>query len=288
MVVCYDMARELPRTLETIAYQRGVNLSEVEVVIVDNGSPVPVGSEALAQFPCAQLLRLDPAPPSPVAAANAGVAAARGDFIGMFIDGARMLSPGLVAAALRAEALSPTPVIASLAFHLGADLQMSAAARGYDQTAEDDLLGTVDWRTDGYELFSVSVFAASSARGWFGPMGECNSLFMHRSHWNRTGGFDTRFDIAGGGLANHDLYHRAVMAPGAELFVLLGEATFHQYHGGSSTSGSGGTTPKAHFEALHGHPYEPPQRAATLVGHVPPQALPHLQRSVEWFSNQTS
>ena len=55
---------------------------------------------------------------------------------------------------------------------------MEAAEAGYDQAAEDELLAGIDWEDDGYRLFDVSTLAGSSARGWFGPMGESSGLFM--------------------------------------------------------------------------------------------------------------
>ncbi|MEZ5167469.1 MAG: hypothetical protein R2695_13615 [Acidimicrobiales bacterium] len=194
VVVAYDMARELPRTLHTLG--RGAQRGEVdyEVIVVDNGSPVPVDPELLDLVPRGRLVRLDPAPPSPARAANEGIAAAGGATVGVLIDGARMASPGLVQAAARATTLGPRVIATTLAFHLGDEVQMTAVANGYDQATEDALLDSVDWRTDGYELFRISTFAASSARGWFGPMGESNALFMSRALWQEVGGFDESFD----------------------------------------------------------------------------------------------
>ena len=73
VVVAYDMARELPRTLHTLDPRRqvGVDGGDYEVVLVDNGSPTPVDPDVLARFSGRlELIRLDPAPPSPARAAN--------------------------------------------------------------------------------------------------------------------------------------------------------------------------------------------------------------------------
>lgn len=283
VVIAYDMDRELPRTLATIRNQIGVDIDEVEVIVVDNGSPEPVHSSVLDGFRCRQLIRLDPAPSSPVEAVNSGLSAASADLIGVFIDGARMLSPGLVAGAVAAASLAQNPVVASLAFHLGDELQMTAQEHGYDQAVEDTLLTSIDWRDDGYSLFTISVLAASSSRGWFGPMGETNSLFLKRADWNRLGGFSTDFVRPGGGLANHDAYRRACELDGVELVVLLGEGTFHQFHGGAAT---GQKTDRAiwdEYERIRGRPYRPPIARARLIGAVPDAALPHLIRSTEWL-----
>lgn len=289
VVVVYDMDRELPRTLATLApaYQRGLDGGPVsldyEVIVVDNGSPTPVDEGVVAGVPGGRVIRLDPAPPSPAAAANAGLAAAAGDVVGVLIDGARMLSPGVVAHATAAMGLGRRVIAATLAFHLGDRPQMAAVADGYDQSVEDALLDTVDWRSDGYELFSIAVPAGSSARGWFGPMGESNAVFMPAALWAELGGFDEAFDRPGGGLVNHDLWRRACEAPDTELVVLLGEGSFHQFHGGAATGGGSSRDALwAEYERLRGRPYEPPARPPVLFGRVTGPVLPHLEHSLEW------
>ena len=48
VVVAFDMVRELPRTLTSLStpYQRGIDREDVELIIVDNGSAVPVTEAA--------------------------------------------------------------------------------------------------------------------------------------------------------------------------------------------------------------------------------------------------
>jgi len=52
VVVAYDMAREVPRTLRSLApaYQRGMTADEYEVILVDNGSPEPLDVATLDSF----------------------------------------------------------------------------------------------------------------------------------------------------------------------------------------------------------------------------------------------
>ena len=284
VVVVHDMARELPRTLETLAvpYQRGIDPDTYEVIVVDNGSGRPVAAELIDAFPGhIRLVRLDPAPPSPARAANTGIELARGGVVGLIVDGARMASPGLLALAARAAGLAPVPVVATLGWHLGPARHMDAATAGYDQRVEDDLLAGLDWRGDGYRLFEVSTLAGSSARGWFGPMGESSALFLPRPLWDALGGLDEAFALPGGGLVNHDLYRRACERADTELVVLLGEGTFHQYHGGAATSRRfGWDEMHADYEAHRGGPYRPPTADPLFVGRVPATTLTHLEESV--------
>jgi len=286
VVVAYDMAREIPRTLRSLStpYQRDIDSADYEVVVADNGSPEPLSASLFDDAPASwRLLRIDPAPPAPARAANAGIEASEADFVGLLIDGARMSSPGLLARALQASTLVDRPVVATLGWHLGSTRHIEADTSGYDRQVEDQLLHDIEWEQDGYRLFEVSTFAESSARGWFGPTGESNGLFMPKALWRELGGLDERFVLPGGGLSNHDLFRRACELPGVQLIVLLGEGTFHQIHGGVATSGRiGWGEMHAEYVALHGHAYTPPVNDRLYVGKVPTAALLHLEQSVKW------
>jgi hypothetical protein len=285
VVVAYDMARELPRTLASLApgYQRHLDAGSYEVVVVDNGSPRPVDEAMLAAFPGRlRVVRLDDAPSSPAHAANVGIGLAEGAVVGLIVDGARMASPGLLHHVLVAARTRPRPVIATVGFHLGGARHMEARTSGHDQAHEDALLAGIEWPADGYRLFEIATLAGSSGRGWFGPMGESSALFLPAESWRELGGLDERFALPGGGLVNHDLYRRACALEGAELVVLLGEATFHQYHGGAATSGRfGWDDMHADYVALRGEPYRPPATPPLYVGHVPPAVLAHLEASAQ-------
>lgn len=290
MVVVHDMARELPRTLRSLSpgYQRGVAAEDYEVILVDNGSAQPVGPESVASFGGdLRLERIDPAPPSPARAANLGLQRAEGDLVGVVIDGARLASPGLLAEARRAACLTPRPLVTAPAFHLGRVRHMQAADAGYDQAEEDRILAQAGWEADGYRLFEVSTPAGSWGRGLFGPAGESSSLFCPRAIWDELRGLDERFALPGGGLVNHDLYRRACALDDVELIVLLGEGTFHQYHGGAATSRRH-TWDEMHadYESITGVPYQPPANPPLYVGPVRPALLPLIERSARQAINR--
>jgi hypothetical protein len=288
VVVVYDMARELPRTVRSLApgYQEGIAAGDVELVVVDNGSPDPVDESALRALAPdiagdIRVLRIDDAPPSPARAANEGIAAARADLVALVVDGARLASPGLLATARAAARLADRVVIGSLGWHLGPVRHIDATAAGYDQAAEDALLASIGWPEDGYRLFEVSTLGGSSAWGWFSPIPESSALILPAALWHELGGLDERFALPGGGLVNHDLYARACALPGIELVTLLGEGTFHQHHGGSATSGRlDFETLQADYVALRGAPYRSPTTPPLFVGRVPEVVQPLVAESV--------
>jgi hypothetical protein len=284
------MARELPRTVRSLGptYQREIDPDAYEVIVVDNGSPNAVDPAWFTDFGGQlRVERLDPAPPSPAHAANVGLQLARGELVGLLIDGARMASPRLLAAARDAAKLADRPVVSTLAWHLGTVMHMEAADAGYDTAAEDALLAEADWEQDGYRLFGISTLAASSRRGWFGPLGESNALFLTRAMWEELEGLEERFTMPGGGRCNHDVYRRACLLDGSRVVMLLGEGTFHQIHGGAATSKRfSKQDADAEYEAIRGEPFEPPEVPRLYYGAVPPPALPALEYSVQWIVNR--
>jgi hypothetical protein len=169
-----------------------------------------------------------------VQAINEGLARARGDLIGVWIDGARMASPGLLNACLAAADLHPRPVIATPNYQLGPNLQRISAADGYDRTAEDALLASIQWPDDGYRLFEIAT--AEIRGGPAGAMLESNALFLPRALWSELGGYDAQFAEPGGGMVNPDTLIRAMALPATQLIRIAGEGTFHQVHGGVSTT----------------------------------------------------
>lgn len=243
--------------------------------MLDNGSRPALRQEDLsAILPEARLFRPDQIRISPVAAINQALALARAPLIGLCIDGARMASPNLLRLAHEAWRRDPDRLIGTLAFHLGPDVQMVTVPQGYDAATEDRLLASVPWQEDGYRLFDISVLAGSSRAGWNGPIAESNALFLDRRIWNRLGGMDERFQSAGGGFCNLDLWDRAMGLCGAEPWILLGEGTFHQVHGGAATNGTQDDrrVMAEEYIRLHGRPFQTPTYRPRFLGsldHVP-------------------
>jgi hypothetical protein len=269
IVISYNMARELPRTIRSLgpAMQRDIDPSDYEVIAIDNGSTQAFGEDELrALLPGLVIHRLHSATPSPAPAINFGFTVARGDLVGVWIDGARIASPGLLSKALAASRLHHRPVIGTIAFHLGPELQQESIRHGYNRAFEDELLARSGWETDGYRLFTISTLAWSSRGGWFELPEESNALFLRAEHWRALGFWDEGFVSPGGGAVNCDTWARACADPTGMLIMLLGEATFHQFHGGVTTNDPNPPTALFHEEytRLRGRAFERPSPPAPL------------------------
>jgi hypothetical protein len=286
VVVGYDMAREIPRTVQTLsaAMQHGIAQADYEILLVDNGSNVPFDEQLCRRLaPNLRVIRVPAPGPSPVRAINVGLAQARGELIGVCIDGARMASPGLLAGARAAARTHPRAVVGTLACHLGPDVQHRSVAKGYNQQIEDALLASSGWQSDGYRLFDISVFAGSSRDGWFVVPAETNALFLRRELWSELGGYDDAFVGPGGGLANLDTWARACALPQSQVVLLLGEATFHQVHGGIATNSPTSKWDLFHeeFVRVRGRPYLRPQPIPTFYGSLAPIHRAVLEHSLQ-------
>lgn len=256
VIVGWQMQRELPRTILSLsrAFQRNVEDLDYEILVVDNGSD-----------PCPELPRIDPpvrfmvartVSPSPVGAMNEALSQARGKIVGAWIDGARMASPNLLSAVRAASAHHPAPVVAVPNRQLGPGRQASTVEDGYDRYVEDALLEKAGWPDPSADLFAVSWPEEASVEG---PMLESNALFLTRATWDVLGGYDPAFSDLGGGMCNPDMLSRAVALPDTQLIRMDGVATFHQIHGGVSTSDEGLTVARVKetsrtYAALRGHP----------------------------------
>lgn len=290
VVVVYNMAREAPRTLYSLsaAYQRDIEPDNYEVIVVDNGSNPPLDSTAVeglaGNF---RLIRIENALPSPAQAANRGLAEARGDVIGVMVDGARLVTPGLLHFARDGAGLYDRAIVATLGWYLGFDFQRWSMRYGYDQAREDELLASIGWPEDGYRLFAIATMDESCFDGWFTPIVETNALFMRRELWESLGGLDESFDAPGGGLVNLDLYRRAGELDDAELVILLGEGTFHQFHGGIATNAPAEGFPDmlgrwgAQYEKIRGYSFTHPRlkNSPTYLGTLPRPALARFIRA---------
>lgn len=278
VVVVYRMSRFAQRTLHSLSplYQRGISRDQYEVIVVENDSDDVLPKAFISNLPKNFRYTLIKEPHhSPVFAMNQGLREARGTVVGALIDGARMVTPGLLRKALEASRTHPRAVVSTMGWYLGCDAQNEALAYGYTPKHEDQLLKSINWPQDGYRLFEISVPDLSCTDGWTAPMRESNAIFLHRQTWDQLGGFCEQFTSKGAGIANLDLFKRACELPGAHHVLLNDEATFHQSHGGVAS----GATPEQllanieiwqnEYQRIRGKPFgAPAQHERVLYGAI--------------------
>jgi glycosyltransferase involved in cell wall biosynthesis len=295
IIVVHNMQRAAPRSLRALsgAYQQGVDAADYEVIVVENGSSEPLDGaqvEALgANFHYHYLA--DP-PPSPAYAINFGVRQARGAALAIMVDGAHILTPGVLRHALAMFAAHRNPLVLTAPFFLGPGPQTETIAKGYGEAAEDQLLATIAWPQAGYRLFEIGVpyriVEDPQTRPklfWFVRQFESNCLFVRKDSFDAIGGCDERFDIPGGGMLLPDLYRQLCRMEDSTIIQLLGEASFHQLHGGVSTN----TTPAKQREkwnsyldqylAIRGEPFEVSQKPLLFYGHMPNRNASQLMKT---------
>jgi glycosyltransferase involved in cell wall biosynthesis len=289
ILIGYKMARQLENTLLSLAadYQRGVSEEDYEVIVMENSSSENLPPEVVAGLPdnFHYTLREETAV-TPVYAVNEAFEQSRAPVICLMIDGARMASPGIIRTALDAFAITENAVLAVPGYHLGTDEQHMVEGVEDQLHYERELLASVDWRSNGYELFGISTFSGANRRGYLQPIMECNCVFASAENYAAIGHANTDFQLPGGGSINLHMYRSLGMLPGTRLFVTPGEGSFHQFHGGVTTSSYQEREAEIEKHRVQLHSYWPGgfhslRREPSLIGTVPPQAQPFLQKSLE-------
>jgi glycosyltransferase involved in cell wall biosynthesis len=273
VAIFFNMRREAERTLYSLskAYQHIATDQNYEVHVIDNGSTEPLspafveslGNEFRYHF-------VKASDPTPCEAINRFAVQARFDHVMVLLDGARILSPGIATLTFLGLNAFAHPFIYTLGMHLGSKPQNFLVKEGYKQSIEDQLLETVDWKTDGYSLFSISSPALSSKRGFFSELSESNCFSLSKSDFVELGLYQSRFKSPGGGLCNLELFNRINRSDRIQPVMLLGEATFHQFHGGIATNVPIDQHPwesmEREYKKIIGEPYENKFRPPLYLG----------------------
>ena len=283
VAVFYNMRREAARTLHSLSrrYQEGIDDVSYEVIVVENGSDPDqrLGSEFVSGFgPEFRYLDIgSDAEPSPVAALNRGIRAGRGRAFALMIDGAHVLTPGVLQFGLAGLHTYSPAVVVTQQWYVGPGQQGDAMDDGYDQEYEDRLFESIRWPSAGHRLFEISHFVGD--RDWLDGVWESNCMFVPRAQLEQVGCFDESFSMPGGGYANLELYERLGSSPGVTVCTILGEGSFHQVHGGTTTNQTDAAERRSrvfgysrHYAELRGRPFKGPGKPIHFVGRLPNQA----------------
>ena len=277
VMVVHNMRREAQRSLRSLTrrYQHGLDGRPYEVIVVENGSDPKqrLGEGLVESFgrPFRYVDMGEDASPSPVAAMNRGLAESKGRAVALMVDGAHVLTPGVLRHGLAGLDTYEPAIVATQAWYVGPGQQGDVMRAGYDQAVEDALFEQIGWPTDGYRLFEIGHFTGD--RDWFDGLWESNCLFVPRSLLEQVGGLDEAFTMPGGGYCNLDLYERLASTPGVRVVTILGEGSFHQLHGGTTTNQADALERRArirsyvdHYAQVRGRPFIGPEKPIHYVG----------------------
>lgn len=237
IVIVYDMPAQAMNTLYSLSsyYQQGVRTTDYEVLVLENRSAHLLDPDAVTRLGdnFTYILR-DEAGVSPVPAINEGLKHCQSKYIGLLIDGARMLSPGVVVNALQALAMGDT-VVNVPGYFLTAEGNSDQEHSRILQH-ERSLLTSINWQKKGYRLFENAIFSHGNKRGYLNSLMESNALFCPKAWFDELGGVDERFNLSGGGSVNLHVSRQLSTRNNSKLITLFGEGNFHQFHGGVSTT----------------------------------------------------
>jgi len=284
----YNNRREALNTLHSLtrAYQRDAADIAFEVIVLDHGSTLPLSEAGVRSFgPEFRYRFIETNAVSPAAAINAACRDARGEHLLVSIDGAHILSPGIYALAQRAFSQFDAPFLAAPPFHLGPKQQNDSVLEGYNQQVEDGLLARSGWKQNGYRLYTIAGAFADPGMGWFGCAFEAGCFGIGRDEYLALGGFDERFVSPGGGLVALDFFQRAIARDRGDYVMLLGEASFHQFHGGVASNAPKASHPWKSFHdeyvRIRGKPFARVPRRPFYFGALPNEALAAARISAE-------
>ncbi len=281
VAVFFNMRREAEQTLYTLtrSYQQLGDETGYEVMVIDNGSSKPLDSSSIESFGADFRYHYAEADsPSPCAAINRFVSEARFEHVMVLIDGARMLSPGVIRWTMLALELFQHPFVYTIGMHLGPKPQNFLVSEGYGRADEDQLLQRADWKNNGYNLFKISTTALSSKQGFFSAPTESNCFALRKTDFIRAGLYRTQFRSRGGGLCNLEIFNRIHETQWIQPVMLLGEATFHQFHGGVATNVPMSQHPwqsmQKEYAGIVGEPWRNKSRPPTYLGSFRKECAP--------------
>jgi glycosyltransferase involved in cell wall biosynthesis len=293
VIIVYRMAEQALNTVYSLSthHQRHVREEDYEIIVVENSSGQNIDTDRLSvlgnniRYQCREEKGV-----SPAAAINVGLAMCRAPFVGLLIDGARMVTPRVIEYALAAQRVDKDALVAVPGYNLGPDLHHLNKSLSYNETTEQALLSEINWKQDGYRLFNIANISEANPRGVFQPFMECNCMFSSRDNWDRIGGADEAFHFPGGGGLNLHLYRSLGLLKETEYFFILpGEGSFHQYHGGVSTTERHDReemllSPRSQLESYWNGKFKGLEREPILLGAV----TSHAQQFLLYASERAS
>ena len=236
VIATYNIPRHLERTLRCCgAKYQSAPSDQIEIIVVDNGSTPPVPQSIMQSHPdISEIIRVD-GKPSPVFGLNEGLRRARFNNVALMIDGAHILSPGVFQRTKEVVGQFSRPVINVPQYMLGETSQTFSTSE-FAFEHEEHELDRLGWPADGYSLFNFATRVTELADRPELFDFESNCLISTKAVFDECGAFDERFSEPGAGMANVEMFWRLIHEPLNTYVRLPGEGSFHQDHGGTTTS----------------------------------------------------
>ena len=216
--------------------------------------------------------------PSPANALNRGLELARGRAVAVMIDGAHVLTPGVLHFGMLGLSTYAPAVVSTQQWYVGPGEQNEAVSKGYDEGLRGPALRA---RSSGPSTATSSSTSGTSSVAATGSTGSgratassCRARCSTRSErWTTTS------TLPGGGFANLDFFERMTTSPRIKLVTILGEGSFHQVHGGTTTNAPESTERQDLLESygdqyaeIRGRVFKSPAKVVHYVGALPDSA----------------
>lgn len=298
IVIFFNGRREAQRTLHTLSSEyQNINSDLYNVLVLDSGSSEPlIQSEIEAFGPNFTYKYVQSNYPSPIEALRLGLELCETPYINVCIDGARMLSPGIFNYFLDILNIDSDPFVITTGFHIGKYHQNFSILEGYNQNIEDELLDYLDWQNNGYRLFNISTLK-QDGYSFFSRLAESNCFFV-KTETLKSIGFNPGFISKGGGLINLSVFRDLIEIKKLNTYHLVGEATFHQFHGGAASNISMEDHPvqeyKEEYRNIMGKEFISPKYSPIYYGEIkseietlrPKYASFHILKTVNYLVSQ--
>jgi len=200
----------------------------IEILVVEADSSDVLGeSRARAHDDRIRYFSLDDASSARTRSLALGLRESRAPFIGLFMDGAHIVTPRTLDTALRALQLFEKPLVVLPDYRFDETLVPGAGTLD----SEAAWLRNFAWRKDPYDLFSVARFGPATPNGFLGPLLGAGCLFASKTSFSRLPAFDPNLDVPGAAALRLWMYTELARTAGSRLAVLAGEGAFRQHHG---------------------------------------------------------
>jgi len=282
VVALHESSRQAENALYSIstAYQRNVS-EPYEIVVAEALSDDVLGEErARALGDDLRYVAVAAGPAWRARSVAEGLEHARAPVVGVFHDGAHIVTPRVLELALEAFRSFEWPLVVVADYVLDAE---RVAARG-DVDAELEWFSQSAWKGSPYALFENAVYGPACPNGPLSPITGPSVLFFHKQRLAGTAALEPSRDQPGSGAFRLQFYTQLGRLPGTRLVALVGEGAFRQTHPEVATAfvrWQEGSVERLMVDAVlpQGSGFEPVHREPVSFGDFGVEVERHVRQS---------